>query len=393
MSLQSPRLRKSLHCSTDGFRPSRGPQCQIASLPHLARQTASGRTTLSALPRECRRRPSSRALTRHSCRGACILRRPRPTCCSSTPVARRAWPSSTPCSNSKSTHARVCGSRYGAPDAHRCRWYGGVAQSLTFHTGALPALSWLEPRYYELLGQPATDQHPNHDVSEGDALIKHVYDVLRASPQWNDTLLIVTYDEHGGFFDHVQPPNAPAPDDVASVDPPFDFTRVGVRIPTVMASPRIKKGTIVGKPGSGGTEAGPTPTSEFEASSMVATLRRLFNLPGPPLSNRSAWAGTFEQLVANAPRTDCPRSLPTPPVHRAIDMVPLVPFAQMGSAPLNELQQVFAQTFGRMTGETLAESATEAEGAAFVATQVNRILGRNVAGRTWPSQLQRVPYQ
>lgn len=73
---------------------------------------------------------------------------------------------------------------------------------------------------------------------QGDALIKHVYDVLRASPRWNDTLLIVTYDEHGGFFDHVQPPHAPAPDEVASVDPPFDFTRVGVRIPTIMASPR-----------------------------------------------------------------------------------------------------------------------------------------------------------
>lgn len=62
----------------------------------------------------------------------------------------------------------------------------------------------------------ANDQHPDHDVRAGEALMKEVYESLRASPQWNQTLLIVTYDEHGGYWDHVPTPLAgvPSPDDI-----------------------------------------------------------------------------------------------------------------------------------------------------------------------------------
>ena len=64
--------------------------------------------------------------------------------------------------------------------------------------GTLPAFSWVEPAYFDFFGTPATDQHPDHDVAEGERLIKSVYEALRASPAWNNTLLLVTYDEHGG---------------------------------------------------------------------------------------------------------------------------------------------------------------------------------------------------
>lgn len=64
--------------------------------------------------------------------------------------------------------------------------------------GTLPAFSWVEPAYFDFFGQAATDQHPDHDVAEGERLIKQVYDAVRAGPQWNSTLLLVTYDEHGG---------------------------------------------------------------------------------------------------------------------------------------------------------------------------------------------------
>ena len=95
-------------------------------------------------------------------------------------------------------------------------------------TGNMPAFSWLEPNYFEAPNYPASDQHPDHDVSIGDQLIKDVYDAVRASPLWNKTALIITYDEHGGFFDHVPPPmNVPNPDGINSTDDPFDFTRLG----------------------------------------------------------------------------------------------------------------------------------------------------------------------
>ena len=84
--------------------------------------------------------------------------------------------------------------------------------------------------------------------------MKKVYEAVRASPNWNETLLIITYDEHGGFYDHFPTPlRIPNPDGKNGTDG-FNFTRIGVRIPTVMVSPWINKGTIVHK------AKGPTPT-------------------------------------------------------------------------------------------------------------------------------------
>lgn len=101
------------------------------------------------------------------------------------------------------------------------------------------------PRYFEILGIPANDDHPVHDVAHGQALIKEVYETLRASPQWNEILLLITYDEHGGFYDHVPTPlGVPSPDGLLGSAPPysFDFTRLGVRVPTLLISPWIEAG-------------------------------------------------------------------------------------------------------------------------------------------------------
>lgn len=94
--------------------------------------------------------------------------------------------------------------------------------------------------------QPANDDHPSHDVYQGQMFVKEVYETLRSSPQWNETLFIITYDEHGGFFDHVPTPvsGVPSPDGIVGPDPfDFKFDRLGVRIPTIMISPWIEKGT------------------------------------------------------------------------------------------------------------------------------------------------------
>jgi phospholipase C len=65
--------------------------------------------------------------------------------------------------------------------------------------GTLPSVSFLDPSYFSILNcVQENDNHPPADVAEGEALLKQVYETLRASPQWNQTLFIVTYDEHGG---------------------------------------------------------------------------------------------------------------------------------------------------------------------------------------------------
>jgi phospholipase C len=105
--------------------------------------------------------------------------------------------------------------------------------------------------------------------------MKQVYEWVRNSPVWNSTLLIITYDEHGGFYDHYPTPlqNVPSPDGIPSTNDPFNFTRLGVRVPTLLISPWINKGVVIGDP------EGPTPYSHYEHSSILSTLKQLWNLP------------------------------------------------------------------------------------------------------------------
>jgi phospholipase C len=145
-------------------------------------------------------------------------------------------------------------------------------------SGNLPAYSFIEPRYFAnpVLKTMPNDQHPPHDVAYGEALIASVYNAVRGGPGWQDTLLIITYDEHGGCYDHVVPPAAtppggPAPDG-------FDFSSFGVRVPAVIVSPWVPKGSIIRPPGD-------TP---FDHTSIIATLRKLF--PFAPLTPRDAAA-------------------------------------------------------------------------------------------------------
>lgn len=112
--------------------------------------------------------------------------------------------------------------------------------------GILPNYVVVEQRYFDLKVLPANDDHPSHDVSQGQAFVKEVYETLRASPQWEEMLFVITYDEHGGFYDHVPTPvnNVPNPDGLVGPEPYyFDFKRLGVRVPTIIISPWINKGT------------------------------------------------------------------------------------------------------------------------------------------------------
>ncbi|GAV91803.1 Phosphoesterase domain-containing protein, partial [Cephalotus follicularis] len=112
--------------------------------------------------------------------------------------------------------------------------------------GKLPNYVVIEQRFFDLLSLPAKDDHPSHDISEGQNLVKEVYEALRASPQWKEILFLVVYDEHGGFYDHVPPPKigVPSPDDIIGPAPyNYKFDSLGVRVPAILISPWIERGT------------------------------------------------------------------------------------------------------------------------------------------------------
>ena len=175
--------------------------------------------------------------------------------------------------------------------------------------------TFIEPNFGTSFGTPLTykagsSQHPEDDCCGGERLIKAVYEAIRNSPLWNTSLLVIVYDEHGGFYDHVKPLPATPPGDktmdnyVAKLNG-FDFSLYGVRVPAVIVSPLIPKGTVA--------------TSIYDHSSIPRTLEQLF-MPGrKSLTNRSQAAeGLLGLLTLSQPRpdADCPRVLdnPAPPV-------------------------------------------------------------------------------
>lgn len=143
-----------------------------------------------------------------------------------------------------------------------------------------------------------TDEHPPHGFKEGEEFLKEVYNAVRTSPAWNETALLITYDEHGGFYDHVPPPsNVPIPDqDSEKSKSGFKFDRLGVRVPTILVSPWVEKGGIVSFGPSG---------EVFEHSSIPATIKKMFGLD-EFLTKRDAWAATFDDVFDQGVyREDC----------------------------------------------------------------------------------------
>eukprot|EP01062_Namystynia_karyoxenos_P062233 TRINITY_DN55148_c0_g1_i1.p1 TRINITY_DN55148_c0_g1~~TRINITY_DN55148_c0_g1_i1.p1 ORF type:complete len:534 (+),score=197.08 TRINITY_DN55148_c0_g1_i1:74-1603(+) len=250
--------------------------------------------------------------------------------------------------------------------------------------GKLPAYSWVDPRYFGLDKDvaPATDQHPNHPVDAGDRLIKKVYEAVRNGPKWNSTLLLITYDEHGGWYDHVTPPNGvPNPDGLNSTDDPFDFTRLGVRVPTIAVSPRIPKGTLINKPGTGGTAA--KDGSEFDATSILATLHKMYGTA--PLTKRDEWAATFEDIFSlKEPRGDCPTTLPSAPDHNALLAARGKSLPTPETAQLNDLQQMLAEVVAGLPAGNLTQEIprTEAEAGRWALRRIAEYLKQATGGQS-----------
>ncbi|CAN1231874.1 Non-specific phospholipase C1 [Linum grandiflorum] len=166
--------------------------------------------------------------------------------------------------------------------------------------GKLPNYVVVEQRWYDVPFGLANDDHPSHDVSEGQN-----------------------------------------PDGIVGPDPfYFEFDRLGVRVPTFLISPWIDKGTVIHEPN------GPTPTSQFEHSSVPATVKKLFNLKSNFLTKRDAWAGTFDSYfnLRKTPRNDCPETLPE--VTQSLRPVGAKP-----DAKLSEFQTELVQLASQLNGD------------------------------------------
>ena len=177
----------------------------------------------------------------------------------------------------------------------------------------LPDYSFVEPNYSDHDDDGggewlASDQHPDHHVLAGEAFIASVYNAIRKNPTlWKSTLLVVTYDEHGGIYDHVPPPPC-MPDGfeasaaATGTGVPFKFDRLGLRVPAVAISPWIPRATVVA-----GTEDAAN-GRVFEHASIPATVMKAFNLSDDNRSPREKAASTFLDLLSDQmrPDSDCP---------------------------------------------------------------------------------------
>jgi len=103
-------------------------------------------------------------------------------------------------------------------------------------TGTLPAVSFVDPRYTILDDGTGNDDHPHADIREGDLFLYQTFEAVAKGPKWASTVLIVNFDEWGGFFEHVPPPRAIAPNKV-DTDLVDGKALLGFRVPTVIASP------------------------------------------------------------------------------------------------------------------------------------------------------------
>jgi phospholipase C len=192
--------------------------------------------------------------------------------------------------------------------------------------------TWIEPNYGHVTSNyvGGNSQHPLDGVAGGEALIKATYEAIRNSPIWDFSLFIITWDEHGGFYDHVAPPSAIPPGDKSQFSGAnlygFPFDQYGPRVPAVVISPRIPRNTIDHRP--------------YDHTSVLATVERSFRLR--PLTERDRAALDLLPLASlPSPRTDAPKAIAVAPevelIHNriALDTLDLeTPAATKPHAPI-----------------------------------------------------------
>jgi phospholipase C len=174
----------------------------------------------------------------------------------------------------------------------RCR-----ANANASHGKKLPQYSFIEPRFTPELGlfeiNYPSDYHPPHNICRGEQFLADVYQSVRNSPYRDKILLVITFDEHGGCYDHVPPPTgASAPEPCpSSRDGTFDFSRFGVRVPTIVVSSYVLPGTVFR------ASPGITP---YDHTSLLATLRDWLGLQNDPKNSFLP-----SPRIKNSPTLEC----------------------------------------------------------------------------------------
>jgi phospholipase C len=186
--------------------------------------------------------------------------------------------------------------------------------------GTLPAFSFLEPVFMPEHDIPASDYHPPYNIYPGEQYLADVYNALTTYKDWNTTLFIVTFDEHGGTMDHVPPPSTIAPDAMTDWSE-FTFNRLGVRIPTLLISPMIQGGTVFRSPDN---------AVPFDHTSFVRTLLGWQNIDisGGAMGARAVQAPDFSGVLSS--------SVVNP---GQISLSPLSCTAVPDEIPMNDLQR------------------------------------------------------
>jgi phospholipase C len=223
--------------------------------------------------------------------------------------------------------------------------------------------SFIEPDHGLLpFDKTSNNQHPDNntpakedgrDFQAGEKLIAEVYNSLLAHPDvFGKTLLLVTYDEHGGFYDKVPPPAAVPPDRFIwqKGSASFRFDLFGVRVPTILISPWLDPAVI--------------DTVDYDHSSIVASLRALFAPQAGPLTKRDGVAKTFYDLAARGtPRTNLPQLAPPPMAPDAVHVMAIKARgpAVLGSEPrLDDFQQSLISLTDWVNRQLEAEAKTGA---------------------------------
>lgn len=239
------------------------------------------------------------------------------------------------------------------------RWAADVS------AGNLPHYVFVLPRFtnkkatQKAPAKMANSQHAPEDVRFAEHLIADVYDALAANATlFAETALIVTYDEHGGFFEHVAPGpspnpdgmNSPNPDDSAKFTVPvFGFDRLGLRVPTLVVSPWIPKAKVVNR--------------NLQHTSVIKTAIEMFGLAGP-LNHRDASAASFADLFNQLPNpraaANMPAKLTRPPLDKTVVSEAAGVAVDPADEPLDDLTQEWVKGFAELTARRAGISVAQA---------------------------------
>ena len=166
--------------------------------------------------------------------------------------------------------------------------------------GELPPVAFIDPNLTDV--PPGNDDHPPADIQDGQALVKQIYEALSQGPNWEKTMLIIVYDEHGGFYDHVHPVSHPIDSDFAplAMDPqtgkPIDF--YGMRVPALVISPWVREGQVS--------------KVQYDHTSILKTIIARFLSENPPnMGARVAHASDLGSILSRETPRSSIGSMPT----------------------------------------------------------------------------------